>query len=255
MALFSRPIARIYLNELRTSLDPSIVPVFSPDVALDVGDFCSFEDGRLVSRGNVADRGVVLHVAETPANAFEFASSGKVSLGPSITLPNPAGGELLKTVLSFTKARAVVASYQNGIERSVKDADAFAEQLMQLWYGKALRADRVVIWSVRRAAGGTVLVSEDDDNQVEILADSALLGPAGITLAGMSGGVTFGAERKATWKMSSGATALVVWARILKLSRDQAQVVDAFGFEASAGADVPAIKPVAFTTDDLLDLL
>jgi hypothetical protein len=254
MVLFSKPIARIYVNELRTFLDPSVVPVFSPDAVLDVGDFCSFEDGRLISRGNVADRGVALHVDETPTSAFEFASSGKVSLSPSVTLPNPAGGELLKTVLSFTKARAVVASYQNGVERSVSDADAFAEQLMQLWYGKTLRTDRVVVWSVRRAVGGTVLVSEDDDNQVEIYADSALLGPVGITLAGLAAGVTFGAERKATWKMSSGAMPLVVWARVLKLSKDQAEVVDAFGFEASA-ANVPAIKPVAFTTDDLLGLL
>lgn len=255
MVLFSKPVARIYINELRTSLDPNIVPVFTPDAALEVGDFCSFEDGRLVSRGNVADRGLVLEIDEVPANPFEFASGGKVSLSPSVKLPNPAGGDLLKTVLSFTRARAVVASYQNGVERSVNDADGFAGQLMQLWYAKKLRTDRVVIWSLRRATGGTVLVSEDSGNEVEIFADSALLGPAGITLGGLSAGVTFGAERKATWKMSSAVAPLVVWARIFKLSRDQAQVVDEFGFEAPARANVPAIKPTAFTTDDLLGVL
>src|ERR1700730_847309 len=135
MPLFSKPIARIYISELRSSLDPEIVPVFSPDDALEIGDFCSFEDGRLVSRGNVTDRGLALQVTEAPVNPFEFASNGKVSLSPSVKLPNPAGGDLLKTTLSFAKARAVVASYQSGVERSVKDADAFAEQLMQLWYG------------------------------------------------------------------------------------------------------------------------
>lgn len=252
MRWFSKPAARIYIEEVRASLDKKVVPVFSPDTALDVGDFCSFDDGQLLKRGSVTDRGMTLDVKEEPAAPFEFASSGKVSLSPSVTLPNPAGGELLKTVLSFTRSKAVVASYQAGVERFVRDSDAFGDELMALWYGKALRTDRVVVWSVKRATGGTVLVSEDGNNEVEIFADSALLGPAGITLAGLSAGVTFGAERKTTWRMSSKAKPLVVWARVLKLSRDQAQVVDAFGFEAPARADVSAIKPIPFTADDLL---
>jgi hypothetical protein len=35
-------------------------------------------------------------------------------------------------VLSFRKSQAVVASFQGGVERSVTDADAFGESLIEL---------------------------------------------------------------------------------------------------------------------------
>jgi hypothetical protein len=252
MLLFTKPIAEIYVSELRKFLDPEIVPIFTPDTTIEVGDFGSFDDGRFVRRGNVADKGLQLDVDQAAVNPFEFASSGKVSIGPSVKVPKPAGGELLKAIVSFTKARAVVSSFKAGVERSVRDSDGFSDQLMQLWYGKELRPDRSVVWSVRRAAGGTVLISQDAGNQVEVIVDAALLGPAGITLSDLSAGVTFGAERKVTWKMSSGGAPLVVWARILTLSDDHARVVDAFGYEAQVQVNEPTIRPIAFTTDDLL---
>jgi hypothetical protein len=258
MPFFSKPIARIYVKELRTKLDSLVVPIFAPDTSIDVGDFGSFDDGQFVPRGNVTGRGLRLDVEESPVNAFEFASSGKVTIGPSVTVPNPAGGDLLKTVLSFTKSQAVVASFQGGVERSVSDADAFGESLMEFWYGKKLNKNRAVVWSVRRANGGTVLVSEDGDNKVEVVADSALLGPAGLTLAGLSVGVEFGAERKATWKLSSSKVPLVAWARLFRLSDDYASAVDAFGFSADSPelkAEVAGKRPVAFTADDLLGRL
>jgi hypothetical protein len=252
---FSKPIARIYVSELRTSLDSTVVPIFTPDTAIEVGDVGSFDDGRFVRKASVKDRGLSFDIDENPVNAYEYASSGKVSFGPSAKIPNPMGGELLKAVVSFTKAKAVVVSFRGGVQQSVRDADAFSDGLMQLWYRKELRTDRVVVWSVRRATSGTVLVSEDGGNQVEVMADSALLGPAGITLAGLSVGVQFGAERKATWKMPPGDAPLVVWARILGLSKDQASVVDEFGFESDTRPGGPAIAPVAFTADDLIEEL
>jgi len=258
MSIFSKPIARIYVKELRTRLDPTVVPIFAPDTTIDVGDFGTFTDGQFVSRGNVSSRGARLDVGESPVNAFEFASSGKVTIGPSVDLPNPAGGKLLKTQLSFTKSEAVVASFQGGVERRVRDADAFGQALMELWYGKKLNKDRVVVWSLRRATGGTVLVSEDGNNKVDVMADSALLGPAGLTLAGLSVGVQFGAEQKATWKLSSSNIPLVVWARLFRLDDRYEAAVDAFGFESDGPrlqAEVGGKRPASFTADDLLGYL
>lgn len=257
MSIFSKPIAKIYVKELRTRLDSTVVPIFTPDTTIDVGDFGTFEDGQFVSRGNVSRRGVQLDVDESPVNAFEFASRGKVTIGQSVDLPNPAGGKLLKTQLSFTKSEAVVASFQGGVERRVSDADAFGQTLMELWYGKKLNKDRVVVWSLRRATGGTVIVSEEGDNQTEVMADSALLGPAGLTLAGLSVGVQFGAERKVTWKLSSSDVPLVVWARLFRLDDRHQSAVDAFGFESDPQlkAEVAGQRPAAFTADDLLGYL
>jgi hypothetical protein len=258
MPLFSKPIARIYVEELRTRLDPLVVPIFTPDTDIDVGDFGSFLDGRYVRRGNVADRGLRPDVDDEPISGFEFASAGKVRFGASAKVPNPLGGELFKAVIGFEKAKAVVASFKGGVERSARDADRFAEQLLELWYGRQLPTDRVVVWSVRRASGGTVVVSEEGNNEVEVLADSALLGPAGITLAGLAVGVTFGAERKATWKLTSDNGPLVSWARLVRLTPDQTRAVDAFGFDRSPDelrSEVAGQAPASFTTDNLLEQL
>ncbi|MCA1691704.1 MAG: hypothetical protein LC733_05700, partial [Actinobacteria bacterium] len=81
MALFSKPIARIYVEELKDHLDDKVVAIFSPDTDLQVGDFGSFEDGQFVTKGNVASRGVELDVRDRKVNPFEFASQGKVSIG------------------------------------------------------------------------------------------------------------------------------------------------------------------------------
>ena len=257
MPIFSKPIAKIYVKELRTRLDSFVVPIFTPDTSINVGDFGTFEDGRFVSRGNVSSRGVQLDVDQSRVNAFEYASSGKVSIAPSVDIPNPAGGKLLKTVLSFSKSQAVVASFQGGVEYRVSDADAFGQTLMELWYGKKLNKDRVVVWSLRRATGGTVIVSEEGNNQIEVIADSALLGPAGLTLAGLSVGVQFGVEQKATWKLSSSDVPLVVWARLFRLDDRHQSAVDAFGFESDPQlrAAVVGQRPAAFTADDLLGYL
>jgi hypothetical protein len=168
---FRKPIARIYVSEVRERMDPDVVPIFTPDTAIDVGDFGSFEEGRFVSKGNLVKRGVELDIIEDNHVGFEFASGGKVSIGPSVTAPNPAGGQLLQATLKFSKSRAVVAAFQGGVERKVSDADTFAETLAKLWASKELRTDRAVVWLVRRATGGTVVVSEEGDNEVQLIAN------------------------------------------------------------------------------------
>jgi hypothetical protein len=253
--IFKKPIAQIYVSELRKRMEPLVIPIFTPDTAIDVGDFGSFEDGRFVRKGNLAARGVALDVTENEHAGFEFASDGKVSIGPSVKVPNPAGGELVQATLTFSGGRAVVTSFQQGVDRAVDDADAFGETLAALWASKELRTDRAVVWSVRRAKGGTVVVSEEGGNEVKLVADSALLGPAGITLGGLAAGVSFGSERKATWKLSTSTNELVLWARLYRLDPRTAEAVDAFGFEPGSpelAAHVKTIEPVAMSADDVL---
>jgi hypothetical protein len=255
MALFFKPVASIYVREIRTSLDPDIVPVFTPDTAIDVGDFGSFEDGRFVRKGNLADRGIDLGTRERPVNPFNFASAGKVTVGPSVNVPGPTGQNLLKADINFTRSKAVLASYRDGTERFVPDADTFASQLAQMWRDKELRTDRMVVWSVRKASGGTVVVSEDGGNRVEVLADASLLGPVGITLSSLALGVNFGAERKAIWKMTAGQAEFTVWARLFRVDDDFTGAVDAFGFDAAKAKQGLEPRSVAFTSADLLSRL
>ena len=118
-----------------------------------MGDFGTFEGGQFVSRGNVSSRIGQLDVIQSPVNAFDYASSGRVTIAPLAAVPNPAGGNLLKAKLSFTKSAAVVASFQGGVESRVSDADTFGQALMELWHGKKLNKDRVVVWLLRRADG------------------------------------------------------------------------------------------------------
>jgi hypothetical protein len=247
---FSKSVAEIYLKELRTRLDRQIVPIFTPDTAIEVGDYGSFEDGQFVLRGNVArDRGLQFSVRTESVSAFDFGSSGKVTLGPTVELPNPAGGTLLKSTIKFTKSRAVVVSFKEGSESKVDGADSFSDALAKLWASRELRVDRAVVWSVRLAQGGTVIVSEAGDNSVEVMADSALLGPAGLTIPNLSLGVSFGAEQQATWKLSAPDQPLVAWVRLLRLRRSR--VEDAFGFETGAAIPVSVDDIEPYDADDL----
>lgn len=255
---WSKSDAEIYVDEVRNGMDRLVVPIFTPDTALDVGDFGSFEDGRFVRRGNVQDRGIELDIEESPRNPFQFASTGKVKLGPSATVPNPAGGaDLVQAKLTFSRSRAVAASFNGGVERSVRDADAFAETLARAWAAKTLKTDRMVVWSVRRATGGTVVISKQSNNEVDVSANSALLGPA-VTLGGLSLGVTFGAETSLTWKTSDPTGALVIWVRLFKLDEKRREAVDGFGFEEGDpefDRHAAEIEPVAVGADELLGQL
>jgi hypothetical protein len=249
VSLFSKPIASVYVDELRKRLDKRIVPIFPPDTTIEVGDFGSFEDGRFEPRGNVDNRSVEFDIESKKIAAFDFASTGKVELGPSVELPNPAGGTLLKSTIKFTKSRAVVVSFKGGTETLARDADAFSDQLIRMWFLKELPTDRVVVWSVRRMDGGTVIVSEEGNNTLDLMADSLLLGPAGITLPNLALGVAFGAEHRATWKLCSPDDPLVYSIRLVGLRGDHA--ADVFGFEADrddldravAGAKLDDVGP------------
>lgn len=246
--MFDRAVAHTYIRELKVHLDRKYVPVFTPDTVIDVGDFGSLEDGRFIRKGSVADRGITLDIRETPVAAQTFASTGKVAIKPGATVA--AGGrELLGATLQFSKSRAIVTAFRSGVDRAVSDADHFADQLGELWTTKELRTDRCVVWQVRRAHGGTVIVSQDGGNSVALTADPTLLCAPAINLGNLSLHVELGASAKAVWTIPPQDGDLLVSMGLYRWSGREAE--DAFGFtgrSAEAGTGRPA--PVA--ADDLL---
>jgi hypothetical protein len=259
VSLFRKPIARVYVEEMRRAFDSTTVPIFMPDTDVDVGYIGSFDGGRFVRRGQVEDLGVDLQLApERQTGAFSWASTGDLSFGPSIEVPGPLGQPLVKSTIKLDAKRTVAISCPKGVERAVQNSDEFGLRLMKLWAERQLRTDRVVIWSVRRAPGGTVIVSTERGNEVEVVADAGTLaGFAGLSLGSLSVGVQFGAHGNATWTYSETATPTVLWARVMKLDERTREAVDAFGFEA---ADELRLRlrderPEPFGPEDLLGAL
>jgi hypothetical protein len=198
VTLFTKDIAKIYVADVREYVNRGTVPVFPPDTALEVGDTVSLDDdGRLARRGTVIGKpGVHVDLKEQKTAPEIFASSSKVSMGSSVAISGPLGGRLVKSTLSFAKGRSVVASFKAGTIQSVGDSDAFSADLMSLWLGNQLNRARFVVWEVRKSAGGTVIVSKDGGNQIEVYADPSQLGPAGLSFADLALGVTFGREQR-----------------------------------------------------------
>lgn len=254
-------IARIYIDETRTAIDTTVTSIFPPDQEIMPGDIAAIEDGRFVRTGNVTARGLSPQLAPTAETApVAYATANSVSLAPSVRVPNPAtGGALVTSKLLVGRDKSVVACFNNGEECRVADSDEFSRALLALWYSKEINPNRVVVWSSRQAIGGTVLVSAQGGNSIDLSADAAVLGPAGITLSGLTLGVSFGAERKATWKISSSTVRFTTAIRAFYLNPDQRREVDSFRFSADKNsvrsASQQSDPPLAFTTDAYATIL
>jgi hypothetical protein len=247
--LLDRSAAKIYISEMRAHVDRRLVPVFTPDTFIEVGDIGKLENGRFTGTGSLAELGLDPPVTERPAAGTDFSSSGKVSLGGSANVPGPVGDPILKATLKFNKDRAVATSFAKGVDRRYAQRDALDARLQALWGEGSLRADRVVVWQVRRATKGTVVVSEEGDNAVELSASAAALAPAtALSLANIGLGVQFGSETKATWKLSDPDIPLTISIGLVRYSGGQ--VEDAFGFDRNPGVQPGAVVEVG--VDDLL---
>ncbi len=250
--IFDRAVASTYIGELKSHLDPKFVPVFTPDTAIDVGDFGAFEGGRFIKKGNVTDRSLELDIVETPVAAQTFASSGKVNINPSATV-QVGDRKLLAATLHFSRSKAIVAAFRAGVDRGVRDADRFADQLARLWTDGELRGDRCVVWHVRRVHGGTVIVLQDGGNDVALAADPTVLGAPMINFGNLSVNVEFGASSKALWTIPPQDGDLLVSMGVYCWRKGK--VKDAFGFETKDAAPAAPIRPALLSADDLLDQL
>jgi hypothetical protein len=249
--MFDRAVAHTYIRELKVHLDRKYVPVFTPDTVIDVGDFGSLEDGRFIRKGSVADRGLTLDIRETPVAAQTFASTGKVTIKPAATV-QVGGRELLGATLQFSKSKAVVTAFRSGVDRAVGDADRFEDQLSALWSSKELRTDRCVVWHVRRARGGTVIVSQDGDNSVALTADPTVLCAPAINFGNLSLHVELGTSSKAVWTIPPQDGDLLVSMGLYRWSGREAE--DAFGFTPRSAEAVTG-QAALVEADDLLTQL
>jgi hypothetical protein len=261
--MFRKPtIADIYLSEVRAGLDKLQVPVFSPDTpAVRVGTIARFIEGAFDRRGHLeevvggrnlwADL-VPIAPPTSPASSV-FVSRGRVDLSPCGTV-NVAGKDLLKARLAFTKSRAVVASFTGVVERTVRSPRDFDDLLWRLYLGGDLKPDEVVVWGVRRARSGTVLINRKGGVNVELSVDPALVSGA-ISFQGLALGVTFGAGSQASYQVTGPD--LMVATKVKGLSPSGGEIETRYGFgrlegarlEDYLGSNVPEITTASILAD------
>lgn len=254
--MFRKPsIADIYVREVSAGLGEMLVPIYSPNsVDIRVGTVGRFDQGAFERRGHLAEviggdgewgERVPMAPPASPGT-FVFASEGSVRLEPYGTV-NIAGQDLLKARLCFTRDRAVVVSFAGVVEQAVLSPRAFDDLLWKLYLDGDLHQDEVVIWVLRRAASGTVLVNRKGGVDVEISADPALVAGV-ISFEGLSLGVKFGAGSSASYQYSGPD--LTVAAKVKGLNRAGDDIETRRGFirlddaslEDYLGSDVPQIS-------------
>ena len=255
-------IADIYVKEVSAGLGEMLVPIYSPNsVGIAVGTIGRFTNGAFERRGHLAEvlggddewASAVPMADPSAPGPFVFASHGSVSLKPSATV-NVAGQDVLKARLSFTKDRAVVVSFAGVVEHAVLSPRTFDDLLWKLYLDGDLDPDDVVIWVLRRAASGTVLVNRKGGVDVEVSADPAALAGV-ISFDGLALGVKFGAGSSASFQLSGPD--LAVGAKVKGLNQWGDDVESRRGFlhlEGASladylGADVPEVSAASVLAD------
>jgi hypothetical protein len=261
--MFRKPsIADIYVKEVSAGLGEMLVPIYSPNsVDIQVGTIGRFVNGAFERRGHLAEiiggnsewvRQVPMAPPASPG-AFVFTSQGSVRLEPAATV-NIAGQDLLTARLSFTADRAVVVSFAGVVEQAVLSPRTFDDLLWKLYINGDLHPDEVVIWVLRRAASGTVLVNRKGGVDIELSADPALVAGV-ISYDGLSLGVKFGAGSSASYQYSGPD--LTVAAKVKGLNRAGDDVATRRDFarlesaplEDYLGSDVPQISAQSIVAD------
>lgn len=240
--------AKVYIDEMRKGFDDTVLPVFTPDTTLEVGSICSFDDGRLVSRGHVRDRGGEIPTASgAPTPSWTFATKGAVEFTPAVRVALSDGSPAFSAEVSFGSSRAVVASFGDVVETTAVDADDVDRIIWEMFLAGRLREDRIVVWSVRRATRGTVLVSSGRGATASLTAPVA----EALTLGGLSAGVKFSHLHEVGYSVSEAPlTAFVRAKRITPQGEHLAEDVRRFDVDRQREMRRQAVQP--FTTDVLL---
>lgn len=248
-------IADIYVKEVSTGLGEMLVPIYSPNsVDIRVGTIGRFVEGAFERRGHLADiiggndewDNRVPKAPPASPGAFVFKSDDRVHLEPSGKV-NIAGQDLVNARLSFTGDRAVVVSFAGVVEHAVLSPRTFDDMLWKLYLDGDLHPDEVVVWVLRRATSGTVLVNRKGGVDVEISADPSVVAGV-ISFDALSLGVKFGAGSSASYQYSGPD--LTVAAKVKGLTRKGDAIETRRGFtslekaslEDYLGTDVPQVS-------------
>jgi hypothetical protein len=236
-------VADIYIKEVSAGLGENLVPIYAPNSAgIKVGTIGRFADGAFERRGHLAEilgdkkwAKAVPMADPTAPGPFIFASQDGVSLKSSATA-SATGQDVITARLSFTKDRAVVVSFADVVERAVASPRTFDDLLWELYIEGELDPEDVVIWVLRRAASGTVLVNRKGGVDIEVSADPVALGGA-ISLEGLALGVKFGAGSSASFQLSGPD--LAVGAKVKGLNKAGDDIESRRGFVDLGHASLP----------------
>jgi hypothetical protein len=253
-------IADIYVKEVRTRLDASLVPVFPPDRPnVVVGTIARFVDGAFDRRGHLDNvvggpaqfQALVPLAPPSEPTKSTFVSEGKVSIGSSATL-SVGGRDRLAARVHFEGDRAVVASYDDVVEHAVLDPRTFDDLLWKLYTNGELADDEVVVSMCRRAGTGTVIVNRKGGLDVEVSVDPAIVA-GGISFGNLAVGAEFGAGSQASWQLAGRD--LIVGVEVKGLNRGGDDIEGRRGFTRLAGTAVENYLGSEFptvTTDTVL---
>jgi hypothetical protein len=236
-------LAQIYIKELRTRLDSTLVPLFAPDAAVAVGAIGYFDQGQFVSDGTtLADLGVTVTARnDTTPSDWVFASEGAVELAPKGTVC-VGGVDLLKGSLSFRRDRAVVASFRGVTESTAVWTPELNRAVWELFMTGRLEQNSVVVRTVRAAESGTVVVTRKGGISVELTADPKLLGGL-LSLQGLGAGVTFTGGTQAAVQLSGPG--MTPFARLKGIDEsDAAKLADVKRFDKSSAATLADLEGV-----------
>jgi hypothetical protein len=222
-------LGRIYLDEMRQRLNPWGVALFEPDSAgVEVGTFGTFVDGRFQRSAHLRHRGVTVPVESKSVGAFQFVSEGRVTLGPSVTVPTPTGGSLVKASLDFARGRAVVACFSGVQEHYIDDEQLFLDEVKKAYFDGRLAPDQFVVYKARSAANGTVVVASEGGFSLEV---SAELPTSELGWPDVAAGVKLGGGHAAGYAVSD--TSMVAFVMLKRLSDDDVpRVIDVNRFQS-----------------------
>jgi hypothetical protein len=261
--LFRKPsIADIYIQQLSTRFHRAFVPLYPPNAAeIRVGTIGRFIDGEFDRRGHLADRlggedafdRTVAMAKPSAPSAFVFQSANSVRIEPLVDAA-AAAQNLLTASLCFTGNRAVVASFIDVVEHTVRSPSDFDKLLWRMHLDGRLAHDEVVVWVHRQARLGTVMVNRKGGVDIQLVADPNLVG-AVISLASLGAGVQLGVGSSVSAYTTGPALTVAVKAK--GLSKDDAiRIEDSRGFQASTdermsnfrGLEIPSV-----TAKDVID--
>jgi hypothetical protein len=247
MGLFGKPtLAQIYIKELRSRLDGTLVPLFSPDVDLPLGAIGRFGDKRqFVWEGRTLEDEFGIALTERPdvqPSEWVFASEGAVQLTPEGTV-SVGGVKMLQGKLSFIRDRAVVASFR-GMTGTVGAWTAdLNRRVWELYLTGSLEPADAVVWTVLKAQSGTVIISRKSGTTVELAVDPALAG-ALLSLQGLAAGVTFTGGQQAAIQITGPQ--MTPFVRLKGVGDSEiGELANVKGFEDDAAAAAEALEEVA----------
>jgi hypothetical protein len=237
VSLLRPTLAQIYVRELRGRLDGTLVPLFPPDTRVRVGDIGYFDRGQFIStqRNLASDYGIKLDiVSDAVPGDWNFSSEGAVSLIPEASV-SVGGVELLRGRLSFTANRAVVVSFSGLKEEQAVWASEMDRALWSLYITEQLPMSHCVVWAVRACPTATIIVNRKAGTEVEIAADSALLGGI-LSFQGLGAGVKFVGGSQASLQLSGSD--FIPFMRAKGLTGSQYQdIEDVKKFESTTSRD------------------